>query len=626
MQVATNLLKPRNPPPREHDEYLRHVCKGDQLLLCTAMAELVIQNKAHSLPQPWPTLVLGSGCTPVGERTELLAMPSQLRSPRTPLGCELPESLAGESPREIAAMFTHNLITDRLGPFTEVEADRPAQSETFQLLLAAALLSNVFHRIKARGFTAPSRYEQVSDAHLGADATDGDWIRLEALHRDLLNPLRRLLASLLAVQRDSEWGTALYNLLLRLRHDLAGPQVCVRWADLRSLVELAWCHLVTSSSPSSYLGWNDLLLELSNYDPPGDSITGTPLFRNLAIDTGPIWRRYEAVTRSSFTAGASGSIHQNAANLLLAQHARRVETVESKRPPHAIAYVTSFDLEMELALLRRGRPFTLALPAHLVVGEQAHTVWLSLEVIPTGGRKDVDLLLDGGPGARWSLLDEDCAENAPVVVRLSGCPLVRLPDLAQHTALRDELVDALRPALLSLMHESWRPPEDSEEDPEDAFQEMVQRLSLSHALIICEHDALIHASVDQASMIMTMKGDSKSSGRATGLPARFASGNSRYKRFWMMLGAQIHHGAMRHRLATLLAMLPQATAPLPRRKRHRNGVAVNQNSTHAERDVLFWNGFDVVSDDITNFKDDLEHLLAHVEQKKPFTPQGCTVE
>ena len=370
-----------------------------------------------------------------------------------------------------------------------------------------------------------------------------------------------------------------------------------------------------------YPGWGDLLLELSNYDAPEEGRVGTPLFRSMLDAHSFIRRRYLSVTERSWDRRIDGEtdapdIYGLAAKVLNGSRStvlpRRAHFGE---PPVVTAFVTSFDLELELSLLKAGNPFAVVLPVHVYDSRTAaaQTCWIALAVdgctdeVNRGAR--LKALIDPH-SENWRVVDDiDDSKAGPiVVVRLAGCPLIKLPCLA---ALPKRLGDALR-----RLHPA------SGSDPE-----------LGHAVITHEHDAEVQGVIDLVSFPIQEKTPGEIPTKVSdgvgryGLPMVYASGERRWSRFWMMLGVQMQDRALRQRIATVVSSLPlMANPPILRVSdiARRNGVAINRFATELEQDLLIWNGFDVVLDDVTEFAGDLEHYAVHMEDREPGSRlRGC---
>jgi hypothetical protein len=281
--------------------------------------------------------------------------------------------------------------------------------------------------------------------------------------------------------------------------------------------------------------------------------------------------------------------------------------------PVASAFVTSFDLELELALLARRRRFAMVMPVHtLRPGADEHDAnaslcWLGCVVEPPDGvlvEEQIERVLRP---RQWFTLQERETDllvaDLPTVVRLNGCPLVELPvlDDPDHVEIRNHLTK------MQLL-------DDSEE------------LVLHHALVIDEYTALLHSTAD---VYLGPDGEDR-----WGLPPDLVmlpnadgewerAGNARY---WALFGVQVGDHGVRHRLATHLAA-PQMTDAKSRRANvpARSGMAVTRRIGNAEKELLHWYGFDIAIDDCGDFRDDLEDYAKHLERGIPLSSRACAV-
>jgi hypothetical protein len=338
-----------------------------------------------------------------------------------------------------------------------------------------------------------------------------------------------------------------------------------------------------------------------------------------------------------------GMLHQAAAKLLVAQAALRTEKAykayggdEPGWPPVAVAFVTSFDLDLELALLRSGAAFAVALPVYVVNNRQqlAHGCWLAFNV---PGDADPENEFDKGvkrfkdaaksmfvlevasltnDKQKQPMLDVEDLEG-PIVVRLAGCPFVSLPSLEDHHDLRKKLADADGTIVAALTEEAeWLsgPRAAGDQDAREAALNYIrQSLTLEPAVLLSEHDAMFQSAMDLISEPTTP---------ACGLPACLAAGRQGWFRFWVLLGVQVRDAAIRHRLVALLSSLPRTTLN-PGSSTIQQGVAVNAHVSDIEQTLLAWNGLHVVQDDVAAFAPQLTHYAAHLDRGGVFSPGEC---
>jgi hypothetical protein len=299
----------------------------------------------------------------------------------------------------------------------------------------------------------------------------------------------------------------------------------------------------------------------------------------------------------------------------------------ASRPPCAAAFVTSFGLELELALLRQGDPFSIAMPVQVVnqVHDVSHTCWVAFRVPQSSGGPDLDALLKPDED-RWSLLGPALLDTGPLVVRLSGCPLIALPDLRENRGLRAVLVDLLEEALVL----------DAGGGPK-ARGGVEENLVVQPALLIDEHDAFLHTKLDLTSIPTGGLWGLEGPTRWYGLPPDLVSGRHRWSRFWMMLGVQTCDSAVRDRVTALVSSLPAGssaggsagmrTRPLPTEsmkvglrgadapsvEARWSGVAIDAHTGELEESRLFRAGIEVVAARAGEFVEDLDHYSRHLD-------------
>jgi hypothetical protein len=288
------------------------------------------------------------------------------------------------------------------------------------------------------------------------------------------------------------------------------------------------------------------------------------------------------------------------------------------------------------------KPFTVVLPVHVIrnCSDLAHTCWMGLKVMPDPNDTSERRLskLRQPEEGNWRVLTEayrftqDFDETIPVVVRLAGCPLIDLPVLTEGSQLKRALAKTIRVQLA----------DETRENPEDIAAGMgnvLEGLQLQHAVVLNEHDAMLHSQLDLISFAPDgLTKDDASASR--GLPVWLADDSAFFWRYWVMLGVQVDDSAVRHRLATVISSAwnrgnfivtqgsqpplvgaptgqglapPSASPP----NGGRRGVAINRYSTQLAQDLLFWNGFDVVEHNTGDFKGQLEHYRCHLEKNEP---------
>jgi hypothetical protein len=652
MPLGTHNRRPTPPPPfRSRDQYLRSKNPDDPRICHVTTGRPA---------QPWITPVIGSGCAT--SQSQIDALHATVVALEASVSARYPhQDIDGTPLGEVVKAFATDLIRDRLRlrPVSrtgEMAVAGQAESPAWiaDIFVAAARIAKLYFKTKALSYDAPRRPDHDDEAFLGCDSLS--WQALKAAYLDpcvdiveILRGQVDVIADALApggtgprtsVQHVRATVNALLDHVNRRVNPGLGGEVRVGVADLQSLAEFAWFCLTSITQPRVYPGWSDLLLDLSNYDSPLAGRVGTPLFETMTQAQSFIKGRYEQITHDRFNEimgvshyppAVETRIHPAVASLLIAEHGYRAATREVARPPLPCAFVTSFDLELELALLKLGVQFVVALPVHLLntVHDVAHTCWIAFRV-PAADHSDRDRLtglMQPGDDS-WCVLDDNCPTDGPIVIRLAGCPLIKLPDLQGASDICEQLNRLFEEALM----------EDAMGDV-DVLNDVMRNLKLQPAVVINEHDAMLQNTIDLIAISGSVTPGGQ--GRRYGLPIQLAGGTRKWSRFWMMLGVQIGDSAFRHRIATLVSAIPLTAAirprygmaqlggeaaELPDEVAGRNGLAVNLHATELEQDLLFWNGFEVITADVAEFSEDLRHYAGHLVKSARFNKGGeCNV-
>lgn len=579
---------------------------------------------------PWVTLVLGSGCldSPEDWSPYLASLPKEV-------GNAAPPSVLGRTiGDEQAALveFTRSLMCDRLdwrGPLpADDESVGPfgVDAEAVAVLRAATLLTALFHVLQA---IRPRAFRRSGE----------DVARVEKrFHPDdfeeLLVRLREVVSDLLSERNGSNdpLDRAETTVLASVQSGLTPAEglPSVHADHVRQITELAWYRL--TSGRGLYAGWSDLLHELSvkTNTRPARSRQPRPTVKNLSRTAELAASIYARVTKDSWEEQggnlqkARASLYQAAATVLRAQAAFRTPVPESARPPLASAFVTGFDLELEMALWHspEAQPFVVAVPVHLLTGalddQISHPVWLGAVIRPDDSGSLASLLqpqewfrLSGrSPSFRWPQPDPDSYEedwgrvhpdgafglgDVPIVVRLSGAPLLELPDLGQErwAALRSDLLAQVR----------------AEDEAESPYAELVA------AVVVDEYVAMQLTAAELFDAAHPRVGFA--------LPARITSATDLHSRYWLLLGVQMADPGIRHRLASQLSSPSMRTGPANGPVVDRAGLVVNRRLDAADEDLLFWLGFDVVRDDCGKYEQDLVHYVRHLALGRRSTRDRC---
>ncbi|MEW5982593.1 MAG: hypothetical protein AB1806_09505 [Acidobacteriota bacterium] len=619
----------------------------------------ICQASASESKRPWFTLVLGNGCSQTDDHARAL---SKVAERLGDLKSELaPETIDGLPVADVVREFATDLIRDRLQVRRASGVSTPASrsgdepdasledwqhsSLVFDLVLASALLAKLYHAIKAGGTNAPRRQQHDDRATLGKRA----W-RYHILREEYLEPSVRLLKSLKLRSKDIasqvlgahaiEFQKTLDSLLDAILAGLEDSQISLSQMNVQAMAEFSWFCVAGWPKHKVYPGWSDLVLELSHLDNPSIGTVGVPSFQ-LMTEVGVLIKgRYEQITKESFNDRRPRPTYTRAAKLLLAEFsywfAFRKKNAQAEDVPVPVAFVTSFDVELELALLREGKPFVMAVPVYLVDRENklVHPCWMTYDVDPQAVPESDWLSLltnsQSRPG-NWKLLsfpdrDPGCfGLQGPVVIRLVGAPLVAPPLTPKDHPSLWQVLEPLREDATAFAQ--WEHDSATEAEVRQRIEDGIQ---LHSAVLVNEHDSVLHSAIDLC--------ESSSLG-ALGLPTEFVRNSQHWNRFWLLLGVQIQDNAVRQRIANLVSVLPTKEYEFRPRSLGRGGgapageyahlmgadrcckgLAVNTLSTQVGQDLLFWSGIDVVSkpDDVgsvkaSSFDEDLEHYASHLE-------------
>lgn len=215
--------------------------------------------------------------------------------------------------------------------------------------------------------------------------------------------------------------------------------------------------------------------------------------------------------------------------------------------------------------------------------------WVGCVVHPNHSLKPGDQLEKLRQPSEWFDLTESNLQeymNYPIVVRISGAPLIRLPKLSEKSALEHSL--RLR------LDISDRTP-----------------LTLTHAILLDEYSAMQQTATE----LFVFRNNQETDVRY-GLPPQLTAGSEGADRFWLVLGVQVNDSGVRFRLAAQLASLSwigQSRGSL----RSRTGVMVNRRLDSSAPELLHWAGFDVVEDRCEEWSSDIEHLVEHLVTGQP---------
>lgn len=603
-------------------------------------------DSAGSLARtPWITLVLGSGCLEIG--APILSLVKFTASLVNAIG----EHISDDSGDRVAAIvvFARGLLIDRY-PGVIVKNGDPAQdtqSLTFKrweanLLEVSALLNLTYYSAMAAQHGTISRWGATSIKLKGSypegKAAHPDQEARLGILQDRLEKLRPLVA-----------GNVL-KLVDRVLNgvDSRDPKVTV--LDLRAMTELAWQLLMKREASAQ--GWPELLIALSMHEAaravphgqprprfrqPGAVVRGMKdvllpmtrnsikhLYDNIATEREAAYLEYarlldvEARVRNrEVELRYGGSVDDlDLEPVSDEQLQESIETGSGAGPvtPPASAIVTTFDVELELALARHfDRPFVVALPVDVMATvdgkRRAKGLWLAYVVRPPTA-PDPDGLAAAilePPASRWFVLsgselvdsprnDDDAAaeelpplRSMPFIVRLTGSPLVTLPDLKRERPLLWQSVKA----------KAFMP----EQAGTDEGNIGIDNPEMSHAVMLEENQALRWSLPELV----------QSSRR--GLPTALTGANDQFWRYWTLVGVQLSDSVVRYRLmAELVAAGLLQSNPAAYRWPTSCGLAINRDHVGIRAaETLLWSEFEVVRDDCANLTERLKHYTDHLE-------------
>lgn len=551
---------------------------------------------------PWITFVLGSGC--------LDASDSLLSDALDAIQRELsacPPLSDNTAPSELTASFIKSLFRDR---FPHQSGTKPTaasrqssnvklDAEAARLLFATALLTWLYHEVGALEPRALGRWgDDVAMLRPGPQ-------RFAELQTLLIGPLKTILTDLMS-QRAND---AIKGLLHDIYEDLTTHQRIKRFM-LQALTECAWNCIVDDSVV--YPGWCDLLVYLSRRQPKVSSAQfgqPRPVFGHPENAQTLIRERYLPVTWESWkermggadAARARVSFYNSVADVLCAQATLRRDSLLAKKTPIASAFVTSLDLELEMALLAKCESkFVIALPINIHYNEEfeSASLWWVGAVIDPRTSRELQAILSP---TEWVMLSKrpmvgaDELFDLPIVVRLTGCPLIELPILSETAAPGAVVVNReLFPTMRQRRLLAW------------------DKMPPAHAVLLDEYAAMQQESVDVLGL-----GGAHGEGAhqvSFGLPEPITGVTNveRQARFWMIMGVQMGDSGVRHRVASRVAptlKTLETRYPLAERA----GLVVTSRPDAAGVDLLEWYGFDIVKDQCRAYQADLDHYVKHLK-------------
>jgi hypothetical protein len=622
---------------------------------------------------PWLTIVIGSGCLDGGIAFSAESLGAEVGAGAEDalrdvlsIGAGLPASELTEPTRA----FTVDLARGRMGMSAESRQsegseDGPAGGRlevdptAIRLLVLASLLTRFFHRVRSSGYVASARWDDDT-AVLAIDIREISYEIVEpslALIDFLVEDLPRHAPN----EENENMVEAVCTLLASIRDGLTSTRRRLKVDHLRIVTEVAWYFLSLSRDVSIYPvypGWTELLLRLMLREGiQMRTSSGRPRPRHTQIVELPdaVVELLEPMTRKSWVEWTEGGrserrqqLYGATAEVLCAQadqldQQRRVFGARADQPrlppgasrlPPAAAFVTSFDIELDMAMwgARVDKPFSVVVPVHVLRDErsarEAEFCWLMGTVSPTPHGPPVQTLHTLRHPSVWQLLTPktgtDVLRAQPTIIHLSGCPLFTLPDLAEdrNANLVEELAD------VGILVDS-------------------AEVELAHAVTVDEYLALRQS---EAELFWTSNDDASASSRNRALHPSFTKDGGANRRFWMALGVPMADPAVRNRVASQITLRwirdsahrsrahvtgEEFLGPDPSMEALTNGngeyqerapdthayradvdgVAVNRYMSDDEIGLLNWLGLDIVEARCADFTEDLRHHARHLGSK-----------
>lgn len=605
---------------------------------------------------PWVTPVLGSGCLSAAEGPEARAIelvPAEVATAASDWG-SLPDDVSkSDAIKRFADALVRSKVGKESAPIDSHDSDLATESDdrsedidgrekdcnegeysrrlevagvAAHALLCSYLLTKLYFEI---GALKEELIESLSAPLQFDPSLDGPSPRGAEIYDSLAKPLLVELSNLKSAIRNRKGRNLQFvsKFADAIRTDIAADMPQIRGSDAQLMTEIAW-HFMTEGTPQ-YPGWSDLLVLLGfafdstdrehRWPHLTDLTTARKELRGELLKTTDLsWKTRTGTVSLPDSSNPSTSkrdqLYDSVADLLIAQASlktpiRSLDEQSAKEQlsdeqvdepgvenqaayPAAVAFVTSFDLELEMALLARGTRFVLVMPFYIRgVGSKAAAgyVWLRTTVHPAPKSRTLssdDLRRLTHPSG-WSLVSNEYLQDErldiPVVVRLAGSPLIEGPD-AIH-------------------------------DPGEWAEKLDLQLGAGHQLVgtvlLDEHTALQQWAAD----LGTLKSAENTKDRL-GLPRTFITGSDAQTdaRFWFLLGVQLNDDAVRHRTAAVIAaadLRGQVGDAERTASPRRTGVVINRRSTPNQRDVFLWQGLDVVRSTYEEAIPALAHAAHH---------------
>ena len=548
-----------------------------------------------------------------------------------------------------------------------------------RLILLAALLTNFYFNAKAaanRPLGRPTTdLDDLDEAVLETDGPGVDALLARELASQCAWHCERSASELSDLPPDlipEGLSAALVALLEDVQKSLEGRspednrrQPVLKRMNLRLVTEVSWYFVM--SEIGDYSGWSEILFGIMLRGVSGTVSTTRPhfvLLRGLASLVESMLLRSSShsweVERGSqldddFFGATAEVLWAESEVIELVSKVNATLPLGAKTdltPPPAVAFVTGFDLELEMAMWRSaplGSSFFVVVPVHVFMSPEdrmAQPCWIRGEVVKRSNQVTFD---EFRTPEDWVLLTAktDGTElcRGPHIVHLNGAPLIILPSEQRN-------IEGVIRAVVSGQD----------------YDIQIEDVTVEHAVITDEYLAVRHAEVDLSFQLYNEKDAANRSDRS--LP-RLLMSSSRPKnsskaynpRFWVIAGVALGDPAVRYRLVSQLGFGRRSSANsmeksddvfkfndpsadtaegLSVRREDEvdvegdeqssigfSGIVINRRITVDEASLLYWMGFDVIRDRAASFARDLRHYAAHLLAggRKAWPPkdQACTI-
>lgn len=628
--------------------------------LCTVMAD-VLANHTTSKDRrndtdplttiPWLTPVLGSGCLESPSASWM--DPNELgRAVATTVSTFSPAPAGSESWETIATRFTMSLVENRRRNTAATRSPAPQRSIIVEplaarLVVIAALSTRFCHVTRA---LAPSAIDRLPDETIRRSPDLFDVDDPFRLDMTVVGPLQTQLDETIgyidALAAQTTVQHAVRELLVTIRKGLnSGQGASVTLNSVRLVTEAAWYELV--ADPDTYHGWSELLLGLilNGGDGPVPFRSRRPRFNRLDDASIKIKELFERPTMTRWRELTSSddevdtTVHMAIARVLTNQSAAFL--VKPTSLPVPLAFVTSFDLELEMALWKVGQPFRVAVPVHIRSKHHermVELVWVVGDVTPDHKLDEVAAYTALTSPTSWrAMVDRNrFTDGRPLVVRLTGSPLLSYDGLRPGSDARRQLNTVLKEAQVQI----------------DEENKVYPAVTVDEYLAMCQAEAEIYHALQKPK-------DGKSKGGPDLALVFQPGGGSSFKQllYWGLFGVPIGDAAVRQRMMSLLAMRAiraasesdfdlegdpeaafdsraeqEADAIRPTNDeddtlpRSVVGMAVNFRLDQEEASLLSWLGLTVVHAQVKEFIDDLLDYADHLgggPSTQRLTSEGC---